>query len=255
MWVRLPPRAPVFPPLSPPRQYTLTTCETYHLRDIVRPLPDLGHARHPDPPRISPRRLWNFSRLNVTSMSAQPCRLLSDDELAAQFRQTGDSECFAEIFARHRSVVFSACKRFFGNAGKAEDAVQETFLRAYQAIHKFQEGNLRSWLLSIARNVCIDAWRKHRPESKYEEIAAVNPPEPVSFAHRMEMHRALEMVRTELQSLSPEQRRCLEMKMDGYSYQETAERTGISVGDVKSHLQNGRRMLWQRVRGVLSQLP
>jgi DNA-directed RNA polymerase specialized sigma24 family protein len=47
--------------------------------------------------------------------------------------------------------------------------------------------------------------------------------------------------------LPAEQRRCLELKIDGYSYEESASLTGLTVGAVKSHLQNGRRMLWLRL--------
>jgi DNA-directed RNA polymerase specialized sigma24 family protein len=55
-----------------------------------------------------------------------------------------------------------------------------------------------------------------------------------------------------MKSLTPEQQRCLEMKIEGYSYEETAEQTGLSVEAVKSHLQNGRRMLWLKVEGMLA---
>lgn len=188
-------------------------------------------------------------------MSSQACTALTDEELARRLQATGDPEYFAQIFARHRRLVFLACRRFFGCNGLAEDASQETFLRAYQAMSKFQEGNLCGWLMRIAKNVCIDIWRKQRPESQASELGSINPPEPVSLHYRTEVNRALQRVREEMKSLTPEQRLCLELKMDGYSYEETAQRTGLPIGAVKSHLQNGRRMLWLRVQGILSQLP
>src|SRR5262249_16074383 len=127
--------------------------------------------------------------------------------------------------------------------------------RAYQAIGKFQEGNLCGWLMRIAKNVCIDIWRKQRPESQASGLGSIDPAETVSLDHRVEVHRALQRVHEEMQFLTSEQRGCLEMKMEGYSYEETAERTGLPPGAVKSHLQNGRRMLWSRLQGILSQLP
>jgi RNA polymerase sigma-70 factor (ECF subfamily) len=57
-----------------------------------------------------------------------------------------------------------------------------------------------------------------------------------------------------MSSLSPEQQRCLEMKIEGYSYEETAARTGLSIEAVKSHLQNGRRMLWLKMEGAIARL-
>jgi DNA-directed RNA polymerase specialized sigma24 family protein len=50
--------------------------------------------------------------------------------------------------------------------------------------------------------------------------------------------------------LPADQRRCLDMKIQGYSYQETAAQTGLSIDMVKSHLQNGRRRLWLKIKGI-----
>jgi DNA-directed RNA polymerase specialized sigma24 family protein len=69
-----------------------------------------------------------------------------------------------------------------------------------------------------------------------------------------DLRLAVQKVWQEMKSLSPEQRRCLEMKIGGYSYDETAARMGLPIEAVKSHLQNGRRMLWLKVEGMLSQL-
>jgi RNA polymerase sigma-70 factor, ECF subfamily len=180
-------------------------------------------------------------------------RAITDEELVSRFQATGDPQYFAELFVRHRTRVFCACRRFFGCTGLAEDATQETFLRAYQAIRGFHQGNLCGWLMRIAKNVCIDLWRKRRPEVQEAEAVSERSA-PADLEHLTAVSRAMEQVHREMQSLSPEQRRCIEMKIDGYSYEETAERTGLPVSAVKSNLQNGRRMLWMRVQGTLSQL-
>jgi RNA polymerase sigma-70 factor, ECF subfamily len=189
------------------------------------------------------------------SLGIQARTALTDEELASRYQATGDPEYFAQIFARHRRLVLCACRRFFGTNSLAEDAAQETFLRAYQAIHRFQQGNVCGWLMRIAKNVCIDLWRKQRPESQAAGMGSVDPPVSVSLDRLTEANRAMEKVHEQMQSLSLDQRRCLEMKMEGYSYEETARQTGLSLDAVKSHLQNGRRMLWLRVQGILSQLP
>jgi RNA polymerase sigma-70 factor (ECF subfamily) len=189
------------------------------------------------------------------SIGCQARTALTDEELVSRYQTTGNAEYFAQIFVRHRRVVFCACRRFFGCSNLAEDATQETFLRAYQGLRRFQHGNVRGWLMRIAKNVCIDTWRKRRPESQLPEVASIDLSDPVNLDHRMEVSRALEKVQEEMKLLAPEQRRCLEMKMEGYSYEETAQRTGLSLEAVKSHLQNGRRMLWLRLQGFLSELP
>ncbi len=189
------------------------------------------------------------------SLGIQARTALTDEELVRRYQASGDPEYFAQIFARHRRLVFGACRRFFGCSGLSEDATQETFLRAYKGLRRFQQGNVRGWLMRIAKNVCIDTWRKRRSESQLPEVASIDLGDPVSLDYRTEVSRALQKVQREMKLLAPEQCHCLEMKMKGYSYEETAQRTGMSVDAVKSHLQNGRRKLWLRVQGFLSELP
>ena len=176
----------------------------------------------------------------------------SDEDLARRFQETGDGECFSELFVRHREKVYFACRRFFADGPTAEDATQVTFLRAYRNPGSFQGGGYSAWLMRIARNVCIDEWRK-RQESRIVDMEVADLPAPVALDLTFEAHGLAERVRLEMKSLVPAQRQCLELKIDGYSYEETAVRTGIPVGAVKSHLQNGRRMLWKRLEGTLAQ--
>jgi RNA polymerase sigma-70 factor (ECF subfamily) len=67
------------------------------------------------------------------------------------------------------------------------------------------------------------------------------------------MRQMAERLWQEIRSLPREQSRCLELKVEGFSYEETAARTGFTVNAVKSHLQNGRRMLWRKMEGGLPQ--
>ena len=80
----------------------------------------------------------------------------------------GDRECFAELFMRHRKNVYYSCRRFFGEQRAAEDATQETFLRAWRDRSAFQGGDFSDWLMRIARNICIDEYRKNRPETSID---------------------------------------------------------------------------------------
>jgi RNA polymerase sigma-70 factor (ECF subfamily) len=182
--------------------------------------------------------------------SAQVAPVIPDEELVRRFQETRSSDCFAELFARHRRRVFMACRGFFAESAAAKDATQETFLRIYQKMHSFQGGNFSGWLMRIAKNVCIDQWRKRRPEAGIDgallpEGSAVGAPDRTP-----DLHLVVEEVWKEMTSLPPDQRRCLEMKIQGYSYEETAARMGLSIEAVKSHLQNGRRRLWLKTKGI-----
>lgn len=108
--------------------------------------------------------------------------------------------------------------------------------------------------MQIARNVCIDQWRKCRAAAELEETDRSEAPAAGKPGASPELRLALEKLWTEMSSLPTEQRCCLEMKIEGYSYEETAARTGLSLEAVKSHLQNGRRMLWLKMEGAIAQL-
>lgn len=183
---------------------------------------------------------------------AQKALVISDAQIVRQFVETGDTACFGELFARHRKRVYFACRAFFENGAAAEDATQEAFLRAFQNLHRFQEGNFCAWLMRIAKNVCIDQWRKQR--SEVEEAQMEMLPADGAVDETADLRIAVQRLLEEMEALTGDQRRCLEMMAEGYSYEETATRTGLSIKAVKSHIQNGRRMLWLRMERVLSQL-
>jgi RNA polymerase sigma-70 factor (ECF subfamily) len=188
------------------------------------------------------------------SSKAQTAPAISDEEIVRLFQETGSSDYFAELFARHRKRVYMACRSFFADSAAAEDATQETFLRIYQKIHTFQGGNFLGWLLRIAKNVCIDQWRKGRAVVELDETHLAELLAAGTLDSSSELHLTLEKLWQEMSFLPPEQRRCLEMKIEGYSYEETAARTGLPLEAVKSHLQNGRRMLWLRMEGAIARL-
>lgn len=179
---------------------------------------------------------------------------ITDLDLVIRFRETGDAQSFTELFVRHRKRVYLACLRFFSDVGTAEDVTQETFLRAYTKLKQFEGGSFEAWLVQIAKNACIDHWRRVRMETELDKVESTLPSPGKSLEEHSDLRFAAEKLHKEMEDLAPDQRLCLEMKIEGYSYEETAARTGLSVQSVKSHLQNGRRMLWLRMEGVLSRL-
>jgi RNA polymerase sigma factor (sigma-70 family) len=76
---------------------------------------------------------------------------------------------FERFYAEHRDEVFGLLVRRLGSQ-RAEDAFQETFLRALRAYSALRSGHyLRAWVLTIARNVAVDAFRRERPTVELEE--------------------------------------------------------------------------------------
>jgi RNA polymerase sigma-70 factor (TIGR02960 family) len=97
-----------------------------------------------------------------------------DADLLTRAR-AGDAGAFADLAERHRRELEVHCYRLLGSAADAEDAVQETFLAAWQHIAEFEaRASARTWLYRIATNRCLDALRSARRRPARE--AAVSPP-------------------------------------------------------------------------------
>ena len=83
---------------------------------------------------------------------------------------------FERFYAEHRAAVLRLLRRRLG-PDRAEDAFQETFLRALRAYGRLEHGeHLRAWVLTIAQNVALDAFRRNRPTEELVEAATVDPP-------------------------------------------------------------------------------
>ncbi len=87
--------------------------------------------------------------------------------------QAGDDDAFARIYDRLGPVVLSLCRQ--RSLSEAEDAAQETFIRAHRLLHKVEKaGRLRPWIYAIARRVCSERTRAARRRARHEERAAVS---------------------------------------------------------------------------------
>lgn len=181
----------------------------------------------------------------------------SHDERLILAAQRGDLSAFNEIVTRHERAVFSVCMRLLRDAATAEDATQDTFIRAWGAIHSFRGGIVRPWLLRIATNRAYDLLRARarRPAGSLDaepfEIEpewtslAVQGDSPESHVTRSELSTVLERA---LGDLPDNQRLAIILSdIQGYGYEEIAEITDVATGTVKSRISRGR----SRLRDVL----
>ena len=176
-----------------------------------------------------------------------------DSELVVRSKD-GDLHAFNFIVQRYQSQVLNLSARIIGDRGRAEDVTQETFISAYQAIGRFRGGSLRAWLMRIAANASRDSLRgsRRRPEQSLDESLESASFQPVSAEPSPEEHAERSELNAELQkailALSDDQRAVLVLiDVQGFSYEETTESVGASIGTVKSRLNRARR----RVRDIL----
>jgi RNA polymerase sigma-70 factor, ECF subfamily len=88
----------------------------------------------------------------------------ADEAEWARAAAGGDKAAFARLVEKHKQSVFGLCFRLLGGGEEARDAAQETFVRAYTGIRRFDARQpFAAWVLRIARNLCIDLLRRRRP--------------------------------------------------------------------------------------------
>jgi RNA polymerase sigma factor (sigma-70 family) len=167
----------------------------------------------------------------------------NDRDLLRRFADTGDQQAFAHLFRRHFGLVFGVCHRALSNAQDAEDACQATFLiLARKARSADWQQSLANWLYTtarrVSRNVLVTAQRRLRREKR----AAV--PESVQAVDQMTGRELLAVLDEELDRLPPRFREPLVLcYLQGLTRDEAANRLGVPLSTLKSHLERGRKRL------------
>lgn len=175
--------------------------------------------------------------------------------------QSGDMTAFNQIVERHQRAVYSTCLRMLRDQQLAEDATQDAFVRAWNAIESFRGGIVRPWLLRIATNRTYDMLRSkaRRPAASLDAQPFESEPEwttqvshsenPEQFTSRGELS---DLLQDALASLPDDQRLAIVLSdVQGYGYDEIAQVMDIAVGTVKSRISRGRA----RLRDYLQQSP
>ncbi|HTF55612.1 MAG TPA: sigma-70 family RNA polymerase sigma factor [Pseudonocardia sp.] len=168
----------------------------------------------------------------------------SDAELL-RAHLAGDRAAFHELTSRYQSLLWNFAQYWLHCREDAEEAVQDTLTRAYQAAASCRaDDSIRGWLVQILKNICTDRQRHNRsrpaepvPGEVLEQLPA--PRNPIAD-HELRMD-----VRTALAELPREQRIVLTLVEMGYQVSEVAAVLGIAVGTVKSRGARGRIRMGQ----------
>jgi len=159
----------------------------------------------------------------------------------------GDTEAFMQLIEVYQRSVYNLCYRMLGNAEDAEDAAQETFLRAFHSLRKFdQQRSFVTWLLSIAAHHCIDQIRKRKmtvfslEDNPDLEFAGYDPLPEATISLREDQQRLQQL----LKRLSETDRAAIVLYYwYDFSYEEIAQSLSLTVSAVKSRLHRARRAL------------
>lgn len=178
---------------------------------------------------------------------------LGDQELVARHRQ-GDTDAFGEIYRRHAARLYGVAYRMVGNAGDAEDLLQEIFLQAHRKLGGFRgQSALVTWLYRLAMNHCLDHLRSKasRMTRATGSLDADDVPPPAAPAGAVELTVSrLDLERAIAQLPEGCRAAFLLHDVEGFEHREVAEMLGIAEGTSKSQVHKARL----RLRGTLRAL-
>jgi RNA polymerase sigma-70 factor, ECF subfamily len=174
----------------------------------------------------------------------------SDEDLMLAFR-AGDASAFQTLVTRHRRPVFHFIARFVGQPARAEDVLQETWLKVIRSAPEYQtKAKFTTWVYTIARNLCVDSARKE----KYRKTDSLDEPEVQGEEEGRTLHETVAdsrfdpergavnlevrpLILRALQSLPEEQREVFILReYSGIQFKEIAAVTGVSENTVKSRM-------------------
>jgi RNA polymerase sigma-70 factor (ECF subfamily) len=180
------------------------------------------------------------------------------DNALVQAAQAGDRAAFGELVDRLKRSVHGVCMSILRNETEAMDAVQDTFLKVWTELARFQpETNFRAWVHRIARNGCLDRLRRQRvrragelnefvtadalEEGDLPAVGTFGRASPLQEASRTQLGQRLAAA---LELLPESHRTCVVLcDVEGLSYQEIADTMGIPRGTVMSRLFYARKRL------------
>jgi RNA polymerase sigma-70 factor (ECF subfamily) len=166
--------------------------------------------------------------------------------------QQGSDEAFTKLVEEHQTHVYNLCYRMLGEPEAAEDAAQESFLRAYQNLHRYDQSRpFPTWLLSIAAHYCIDRLRRRKlsvfsMDEENDDGSTFEIADPASLDPEAESvkHEERDRLHGMLKDLDETDRAAIIMRYwYDFSEVEIAESLRLTVSAVKSRLHRARRSL------------
>lgn len=172
---------------------------------------------------------------------------MSDKELIDVYKKRKENAVIDEFFTRYAHLLYPICRRYLIENAKAKDTVMEIFSALGDKIVKHEIENFRSWLCIVARNECLMQIRKAEREIVIDTSELIQK-FVVESGEEMHLSNEEESEEEKLSRLIPKlknsQKLCLEMMyFQNMSYKEISQATGLSLKEVKSNIQNGKRKL------------
>ena len=172
-------------------------------------------------------------------------RSLTDKELVASYKQSGDLAVLGGLYQRYMELVYGVCLKYFKEPETSKDAVMQIFEELVSKLKKHEVENFKGWLHQLAKNHCLMQLRTPKNLKTVEfKTELVQTEENVHLNGVFEKEENLKKLDYCLGTLTDDQKKAVSLfYLEGKCYNEIAEITGQDWNQVRSFIQNGRRNL------------
>lgn len=178
-------------------------------------------------------------------------RKLSDEELIFRYVHRQEQVAINCLFERYGHLVFGVCVKYLKNSDAARDAAQQIFIKLLDDLKRFEVEHFKPWLFQVTKNFCFMQLRKPIPVVGNEFVDAADMESDSELHHKIEQEHLYTHLEAAVNALNAEQKKCIELfYQHKLTYAEIAAKTGYSVLQVKSAIQNGRRNLKIKLEAI-----
>ncbi len=175
--------------------------------------------------------------------------LLSDSEILRLYRESLDTAYVGELYRRYSHLAFGVCLKYLKNKEDARDALLSVFEKLISDLGRYEINGFQHWLYAVSKHHCLNKLKeKGRFNSVEIEELKIQDELPNEHSGELTAAQEKELLLTNLESaihdLNKEQKTCVTMfYLEKMSYRQISEHTRMTMNEIKSHIQNGRRNL------------
>jgi len=171
--------------------------------------------------------------------------LQTDEQLMAEYKQSGNAVCIEVLFNRYCELVFGVALKYLQNQDESKDAVVDIFEKVPSDLRKYEIKNFSHWIYIVTKNHCFHLLQKRTHHLPAEHLDYYKPAAPDSDEETFNLEELLgKHLEESLLTLNDAQQTCVRLfYLAEKSYEEIQQVTGFNYNQVKSHIQNGKRNL------------
>jgi RNA polymerase sigma-70 factor (ECF subfamily) len=176
-----------------------------------------------------------------------------DDQLLIKRAQDGDIDAFEDLIRAYEKKIYSIAYNMMNSREDAQDVTQETVLKIFRSLSMFNgKSTFSAWIYKVTTNTCLDELRKRKHTllsiEKMSEDGVQFRDDAYTSEELLTQKLLGQRISAEIDTLSPDYKLMIVLRdVQGMSYQQIAEITGISIGTVKSRINRARRQLREKL--------